>query len=67
MAEHPMLMDWKAYFLKTSLLPLLTCTSDTVLILADFFVDIDELTNFKTQYGIRRDPESSRQLRLEHS
>lgn len=48
MAENPMLMDWKAYFLKTSLLPLLTYTSDTVLILADFFVDIDELTNSKT-------------------
>lgn len=48
MAEHPMLMDWKAYFLKMSLLPLLTYTSDTVLIIADFFVDIDELTNSKT-------------------
>ena len=43
-----MLADWKAYFLKMSLLPLLTYTSDSVLILADFFVDIDELTNSKT-------------------
>lgn len=48
MAEHPMVMDWKASFLKMSLLPLLTYTSDTVLILDDFFVDIDELTNSKT-------------------
>lgn len=48
-----MLTDWKAYFLKMSLLPLLTYTSDSVLILADFFVDIDELTNSKTHMELQ--------------